>query len=982
MDTDTTTIDSDQGSVRACIVHMDTEHDGPLLPDLADQIGPALMRAQVETRLFGSALKIDRFEIERRIGRGGMGEVYLANDPQLRRRVAIKLLHHGLTSEVEAPARERVHREAQALARISHPNVIEVYEVGDYQGRPFVAMEYVEGSTLQSWLDEHDPTWQEIVTVFVAAGRGLLAAHRAGLVHRDFKPENVLISGVGAEQRVRVLDFGLARLAAVTTSTLETMLGNDDDQLTRVGAVIGTPAYMSPEQLRGDTADEASDQFSFCLALYRALWKRDAFGGRGVTERLERMQLHEPTPPHQRNRRRLWPIVRQGLALQPEQRWPNMETLLDTLEQTTRRRWPLAALAGVLVLGIGLGLGLNLVGEPPATEPETVDPCRHVASQAATLWTPARAKLTQARFEAIGTSAARQAFVELDASLSRWSSIWGERRLQLCRDGEDDSRQAVCLDRVHADTRPLVDAFVVADTQTVGHALRSIGELPSLQACEDAEVLEHALAPVADGREQELANHREALAQARTWRLTGHYEAADKALDALADAAADFDYPVFGVELAIERGRLGLELEQPDKSLPILVDAAKLAERNRHDRLAAEAWTICAHWAANAPTGPTADTRAWLERAEISVDRLGSPDDLEARLDCIRGSFLASKRAHRDEARVAFERALARLDRLADDQSLLGTRTWRPVCLANFAEISEGPRGVALAEQALASAEQLYGEAHPTTARFAFTLAQLLLTSDEPHVRARSAELLERAAAGAITGKPSALDVAEAQTNLAAAAHQAGRSADARRHLVVATEIYARELPPTAYQHAGPLLIAGAMAFDEGDMALALDKFDRARAYLVEPGLEPQLRQVDRNRAMCLLDLGRVDAARDVLTAQPRARGGDESIELLLTAIALHDDDLERARPLLDALQRPLPPLSTLAREALAALVDLRTHAGVECQARAAALLTEAAAVDATELRGFERLIQTAKITEDERRCLGVSQIMTRATAD
>jgi tetratricopeptide (TPR) repeat protein len=299
------------------------------------------------------------------------------------------------------------------------------------------------------------------------------------------------------------------------------------------------------------------------------------------------------------------------------------------------------------------------------------------------------------------------------------------------------------------------------------------------------------------------------------------------------------------------------------------------------------------------------------------------------------------------------------------------------VCLANFAEISEGPRGVVLAEQALASAEQMYGKDHPTTARFAFTLAQLLLVSDDPDGRARSAELLQRAAAGAITGKPSALGVAEAHTNLAAAAYQVGQFADARRHLVVAIEVYAQALPPTAYEHGGPLIIAGMIAFGEGDVALALDEFERARAYLGEPGFEAHLAQIDRNRVMCLLDLGRVDEARDVLAAQRRVPGADESLELPLAAIALHDGDLDRARALLDALQRPLPPLSTLVREGLAALVDVRTSATVECPASAAALPSEA--VDAAELRDFERFMQTAEITEDERRCLGVSQIMIRA---
>jgi tetratricopeptide (TPR) repeat protein len=977
-----TRIPGGSSRAHASIVRMDNEStDGPEVPALASPVGPALLREQVAAALFGETLTIGRFEIERRIGRGGMGEVYLANDPQLRRRVAIKLLHPALLGEREGPASERARREAQALARVSHPNVIEVFEVGEHQGRPFVAMEYVEGVTLQAWLDADSPTWRETVNVFVAAGRGLLAAHRVGLVHRDFKPDNVLISGVGPERRVRVLDFGLARLAAVESEALETSsVSSDDEQLTRVGSVLGTPAYMSPEQLRGDTADEASDQFSFCVALYRALWRAEPFGGRGLTERLAIMQVRDPVLPPRRDRGRLWPIVRRGLALQPEQRWPDMEKLLDALERATRRVWPLAAGLGVLVVGIGVGFAVGLTREPDA--PELVDPCRHVASQTEQLWTPARARAARERFAAIGSSAARHAFDDVDASLARWSSSWGERRLALCREGQDDSRLAACFDRVHADIQPLIDAFVDADAQTVGHALRSIDELPSLRACEDDEVLEYGLAPVPEGLEQQLVDHREQLARGRALRMTGHYEAAKQVFRALADAAANFDYPVFHVELAIEQGRLGLELEQPSVSLPILVEAAKQAERNHHDRLAAEVWTICAHWAANAPTGPSAETDAWLERADIWVDRVGSPDDLEARLDCILGTSLAGDRARRDEARAAFERGLARLEQLAqrDDLAGLGTASWRPVCLANLAEISEGPRGIALAEQALASAEQLYGKDHPTTARFAFTLAQLLVAFDGPDARRRSAELLGRAAAGQSTSDPSAVGVAEAQTSLAAAAYQAGRFADARRHLRVASEVYTRVLPPDAYEHAGPLLIAAVIAVDEGDVALALEQFNRARVYLVgKSGFETHLAQVDRNRALCMLDLGRVDEARESLTAQRGTPGSDESIDLPLAAIALHDGELERANTLLDALARPLPPMPVLVRDALVLLVQLRTSAAVDCEARALALAVSAEAVEAAELPEFERLIRTAKITEDERRCLGVSQIMTRA---
>ncbi|MCA9693542.1 MAG: serine/threonine protein kinase, partial [Myxococcales bacterium] len=208
---------------------------------------------------------IDRYLILARLGEGGMGLVYAAHDPELDRKVAIKLLRGDPT---DSGARDRLLREAQAMARLSHPNVITVHDVGTARGHVFVAMEYVEGGTLGTWLEEQERGWRAVLDVFLAAGRGLAAAHEAGLVHRDFKPDNVLLERDG---RVRVADFGLARygLGAAPTHppapaeapTDMTRTGVSlNTKLTITGATVGTPAYMAPEQLGGVDVDARADQ--------------------------------------------------------------------------------------------------------------------------------------------------------------------------------------------------------------------------------------------------------------------------------------------------------------------------------------------------------------------------------------------------------------------------------------------------------------------------------------------------------------------------------------------------------------------------------------------------------------------------------------------------------------------------------------------------------------------------------------------------
>ena len=212
--------------------------------------------------------RIGRFVVEASIGEGGMGCVYRAFDPQLQRHVALKLLRAA-----DRNANARALREAQAMARLAHPHVIAVFDVGEHDGAIFFAMEMVDGMTLRDWIAEGPHPWREVLAKYRPAGEGLAAAHQAGLVHRDFKPANVLI---GRDGRVQVTDFGLARGTAAISSDEVPVAGtthpSTDPRLTQDGVVLGTPPYMAPEQSRGHDPDPRSDQYAFCVALYEALF--------------------------------------------------------------------------------------------------------------------------------------------------------------------------------------------------------------------------------------------------------------------------------------------------------------------------------------------------------------------------------------------------------------------------------------------------------------------------------------------------------------------------------------------------------------------------------------------------------------------------------------------------------------------------------------------------------------------------------------
>lgn len=291
-------------------------------------------------------LTAGRYVLLEPVGRGGVGEVYAAYDPELDRRVAIKLVHAGASAWGDV--QRRMQREAKAMARVRHPNVVAIHDVGRFRDEVFIAMELLEGQTLSAWLRAETRDWPALREVFVQAARGLAAVHDAGLVLRDFKPANVF---VGRDGVVKVLDFGLAR-AAADAGPAEPA-GLLSEELTMGGAIAGTPAYMAPEQIRGGTIDAAADQFAFCVALYEALWRERPFPGTDLAQRHRAIETQRLEPP-QTLPSPVRAAVLRGLAANPAERHPSMTALADALQPTPSRRtgtWLAVGLAALLSAG-------------------------------------------------------------------------------------------------------------------------------------------------------------------------------------------------------------------------------------------------------------------------------------------------------------------------------------------------------------------------------------------------------------------------------------------------------------------------------------------------------------------------------------------------------------------------------------------------------------------------------------------------------
>ncbi|MBV8760224.1 MAG: serine/threonine protein kinase [Deltaproteobacteria bacterium] len=668
--------------------------------------------------------QLGRYRVVDKLGGGGMGIVYAAYDPELDRQVALKVMRPSTRAGNDADARARLLREAQAMARLAHPNVVPVYDVGTFGDDVFVAMELVTGLTLREWLKREVRGWRTIIAAFTEAGHGLAAAHAAGLVHRDFKPENVL---VGQDGRVRVLDFGLARTDEAAAAVPLDRSGSDlsvsqrrllDSQLTQTGALMGTPLYMSPEQWNHAPTDARSDQFSFCVALFEALWGTPPFAGRTVAELSEAVSRGVLIPPPASSEvpARIRNAIVRGLSRDPAARFPTLNALLAQLGDDPRaaRRKRLVAIAVTALVAAAIAVATLRLAHPHK------DPCAGSRDRLAGVWDgPRRAALAQA-FAATKVSYAGDTQARVVNALDAYAAAWVAMHDETCRatnvrheqsDHLLDLRMA-CLDgRLHT-LAAQVDVLVHADAQVVPHAIPAVQELPSLAACADAAALSAAMPPPSEpAARAELAKLQQQLDGAIAQEHAGHLEEQQTVLEDVVARARSLGYPPLTANALHELGGLKGRLQDFKGAMPLLREAELQAEAASDRELAAHIWASLTYAATEA--GDYAEAAQDGQHAEAL---LTGSTSLERRseLDVELGT-LAYFQGKADESVRHYQRALA------DREKLFGPNDFRVgVVLDNLGITLEdmGKKDEALAthQRAVAIAEASLGPDHPDLA--------------------------------------------------------------------------------------------------------------------------------------------------------------------------------------------------------------------------------------------------------------------------
>ncbi|MEM9462744.1 MAG: serine/threonine-protein kinase [Myxococcota bacterium] len=569
----------------------------------------------------GSRPMLGRYVVLGTLGQGGMGTVFEAFDRTLDRKVAVKVLHEEISREHTV----RLLREAQAMAKLSHPNVVPVFEANTVDGQTFVVMELVQGQTLQHWIRQDPrPDWRQCVQVFIQAGQGLAAAHAAGLVHRDFKPSNVIIEHEG---RARVLDFGLARWTEVGTTGANELshkggeTNNDpspgslapapmssgkiparpndqtvlDRALTKTGAVVGTPAYMPPEQMNRRQVDARSDQFSFCVSLYEAVYGERPFAGQTLAElrasithgTLRGAPSASPVPAQLRA------IVLRGLALEPEQRWPSMEALLAALHglvaRRTRRWMAMGVTIGLVALGGGLALGHYA---------QVKERCTGAQAQMDGIWDDARRQQVQAALLGTERSFAASTWARIEPPLSAYADAWMQTHTAACEATSVRGEQSEetldlrmrCLDERRAALRATVNVLADADAEVVSNAVKLVAGLPPLTHCDDFSWLEQQDRQVPPPEDPAVAEavvaQRARLMETRAMQKAGRYAEALAAIEVVVEQAEVLEYPPFRAEALHRRGSLRRSNGQYAEAEEDLRQAYALAVSHQHDSVA------------------------------------------------------------------------------------------------------------------------------------------------------------------------------------------------------------------------------------------------------------------------------------------------------------------------------------------------------------------------------------------------------------
>jgi tetratricopeptide (TPR) repeat protein len=567
---------------------------------------------------------VGRYVVQGVLGAGGMGVVYAAYDPELDRTVAIKLLRTPARSERSREASTQLHGEAQAMARIRHANVVTVYEVGVFRDQVFIAMERVDGTTLRDWMSERPRNWREVVAMFLLAGEGLAAAHDVGVVHRDFKPENVLVRRDG---EVRVSDFGLSAF------------GHDEPTHASVG---GTPAYMAPEWMHASSGDPRGDQFSFGVAFYEALYGTRPFSDHNFGERLEPARRAIPNATNARVPRAVRAVLHRALAVDVESRYRSMGELLAHLRRGLRTR---RMVGGAVAVTAMVGLAIVTTVAITSRTARSSSPCATVADRLSDVWNDARRDRAKTAFLATKAPYAPVSFDHASAELGRYTTAWAAMRLDACEATEVRHEQSSalrdrrigCLDEAAVRVQVIADAFVNADLATARDAITLVEGLPPLATCNDTKSLLAVVPPPTDPVTRARADaFATKIAIANALFVAGKLDAASEQLDGLDAEVGAIGYAPLTTSLLLVRARLAASGPHVADAQPLFRRAALEAEASGKDELKADA-LLGLTWFQKDKDDSRDAERAFEEASAISR-RLGSPKTLEAEIASHRGA--------------------------------------------------------------------------------------------------------------------------------------------------------------------------------------------------------------------------------------------------------------------------------------------------------------------------------------------------------
>lgn len=550
----------------------------------AEAFEVAVSRAAARRRLLDvdDRVQLGRYEVIRRLGEGAMSCVYQARDRDLERHVAIKVLR------VDGPmlGREALAREARALAKLSHPNVVTVFEVNQMGADLYLVTELVEGITLSAWLEESPRDAEAILGVFVLAGRGLAAVHEAGLVHRDFKPDNVMVNENDAP---KVLDFGLARL--VEAEADDTIDGSSRPLMMTHRA--GTPAYMAPEQHGGQAVDARADQFGFCAALYEALYGTRPYPQAGL-DGLSAAKLEgPPVPPDDAAPAWIWRLIERGLAPEPDDRHPDFNALLDALAhdpvaERSRRRRRMATYVGAATIAASVGF--------LASRSTTAPVCDGAEAAVASYWNPSERAAVINAFSDLDTPFAQEVGKRVITALDVYARAWTSKHGEVCEatrvSGHQSARamdlRMTCLDDRGRELRALAAVMKSADVEVAAKADELVSTLPSLARCDDVAALAAAFPPPEDPKRRRAVE----AAQARLNTLRLRHEAgavieSEEGTRALLEEVEALAYPPLTGDVLALVARIERDAGQLDEAGRHIDAASTTAAKAKDDVLLA-----------------------------------------------------------------------------------------------------------------------------------------------------------------------------------------------------------------------------------------------------------------------------------------------------------------------------------------------------------------------------------------------------------